>query len=80
MPSLYAAIELLTRIKDAIIVVLIVYRSCQTITKHAFSQGGQRIDWVVAEKGGSRGIVPFSQRAVGIFGRCFELKEFVLGW
>jgi hypothetical protein len=39
MPSLNIASKLLTSVIDAVVVVLVVYRSCHTVSKHALGQG-----------------------------------------
>jgi hypothetical protein len=39
MPSFNVASEFLTGIVDTVVVVLVVYRSCYTVSKHALGQG-----------------------------------------
>lgn len=76
MPSLDVAAELLTVIKDAVVIVLIMEWSRNRVSKHALRQGGQRVDGVILEEGRSmRG------RALrgGMLSWSAELVEFILG-
>lgn len=76
MPSFNIASELLTGVVDAVVVVLIVYRSCHTVSEHTLGQGRQSRRRVLLEELGCAGRVALgSGRVRG----CSELVEFVLG-
>lgn len=51
MPTLELAVEALTCIKDPVIVILIMDRPCQAVSKHALCQRRQGLYWVLFKKG-----------------------------
>src|SRR4051812_28118742 len=77
VPSLYSTIELFTRIEDTIVVILILYRSSQTISEHAFGQRREGVDRVIAQECRGRGGVSLRDWSARAVGRDLELEEFV---
>jgi hypothetical protein len=59
MPSFYTASKLHAGVEYAIIVLLIMHWPCQAISKHAFSEGRERIDGIISQKRGGGGGIPF---------------------
>lgn len=66
MPALYATIELYACVEYAVVVILILHRSRETVSEHSFSEGREGIDWVVSEEGSCRSVLG-----------CAELVELV---
>lgn len=77
MPPFNIASELLAGIEDTIVVILVVERPSDRITKHAISHRWQRIDWIRLEEGGRCRCALFGGSVVA---RRAELVEFIFGW
>lgn len=76
MPSLNVAAELLAGVEDAIVVILVVKRPSEGVSKHPLCQRRQRIDRVVLQESRGVGGGPFGG---GMVARCAELIELILG-
>lgn len=59
MPTFYTASKLRASVEYAIIVLLVMHRPCQAISKHAFSEERKRIGGIVSQKRGGGGGIPF---------------------
>lgn len=75
VPALDAAVELLTRVEDAVEVVLVVDGAGDAVAEHALGQAGQGVDGVLAQEGGGPARVPLG---AGVRLRGAELVELVL--
>lgn len=75
VPSLNLAVELLACVEYAVVVILIVYGTSKTVSKHTLRQRRQRFDRVLLEKGGGCGGIPFG---CGVVAWCAELIELIL--
>lgn len=75
MPSLDLTSEALARVKNAVIVILVVNRPRYAISKHAFGQWRKRFDGVLLEEGGCRRRIALGG---GMVSWGTELVEFVL--
>jgi hypothetical protein len=75
MPPLDPAAELGASVEDAIVVVLVMYRSCDAVAEHAICKMRQLIHGIFSQEGCRRGRITFD--AVVTLGGS-ELVELVL--
>lgn len=55
MPSFYSAVELLARVVDTVVVLLVVDWSCETVAEHTLRKRREGIDWIFIEESGGGG-------------------------
>ena len=76
MPALDPTVELFTRVVDAIVVALVMQRSCQAVAEHAFRERREGVDRILVQEPCRGRIVAFSCRE-GLFCRGSKLGEFI---